>query len=93
MTLNDLLDHIDDETWVRLALPDGSHSDIWVADYVGGDSGTMTLLRPLLDLEVDDFAVEMLKPPEDLNLFRRTGLAPFVHVGLLGEREYEEDEE
>lgn len=80
MKLRELLDEAFDETWVRIAKPDGKRVDLWVADYIGGYEPVMDELEPLLDSETDgEFMLEIDKSPE-------TGKpVPIMVVTLMGE--------
>jgi len=67
MTLKDLLDRTEDETWVAVFLE--GHNDpleeIWVADYVGGDSSLMKRLDIWLGAECEAIRIEQRTSPEN----------------------------
>jgi hypothetical protein len=67
MTVEEFLDIVWDEQWVRLTFEDESHDthiDVWGADWIGGYDGTVDEVRPWLEYEVDDMKVETHKSPE-----------------------------
>lgn len=57
MKLKDVLNIIDDETWVRIDLPESDGGDsivMWAADWIGGDEETVAKVTPLLERETYD---------------------------------------
>ena len=75
MTLEEVLDLMDDEVWVRMRIRtrDGGRKDpeddlvLWSADWIGGglaDPGMPTGLEDYLDWDADDLSVEMYDDPE-----------------------------
>jgi len=66
-TVEDLLNIVYDEQWVRLVFDDESHDshiDVWGADWIGGYEETLKEVEPYLDCEVDDMVVEEFDHPE-----------------------------
>ena len=66
-TVEDFLNLVYDEQWVRLTFEDSSHEshiDIWGADWIGGHKPTLDEVEPYLDCEVDDMVVEEFDDPE-----------------------------
>ncbi len=66
-TVEDFLNIVYDEQWVRLIFDDGSHDshiDVWGADWIGGYKDTLEEVEPYLDYEVDDMVVEEFDHPE-----------------------------
>lgn len=67
ITVEDFLNLVYDEQWVRLILEDktdDSHIDVWGADWIGGYEKTLKEVEPYLDYEVDDMVVEEFDDPE-----------------------------
>ncbi len=67
MTVEDFLNVVYDEQWVRLVFDDSSHEnhiDVWGADWIGGYEPTLEELEPWLNCEVDDMVVEENDDPE-----------------------------
>lgn len=82
MTLRNLLDQFDDETWFCASTPDGAEHLFWNADYIGAHPDVMPELEPLLDREIsDDTTVELRDNPE--NPMQIPSEVPVVCVWLL----------
>ena len=83
MKLAELLNVMFDETWMRITKSDGKQVDVWVADYIGGYSNTMEMLKPLLFCEIEDGVdLAITTDPENPR-----GFVPVLCVSLLGEHE------
>lgn len=66
-TVEDFLNLVYDEQWVRLIFEDKSHDshiDIWGADWIGGYEETLKEVEPYLDCGVDDMVVREFDDPE-----------------------------
>lgn len=65
-TVEDFLNLVYDEQWVRLIFDgeDDKHIDVWGADWIGGYEETLKEVKPYLDYEVDDMVVEEFDNPE-----------------------------
>lgn len=80
MKLHEILDEMFDETFVRIIEPNGAHFDIWVADYIGGDSSVMVSLRPWLYKEIrNECTLEIVTNPDTLK-----GQVPILCVAIAG---------
>lgn len=69
MKLKDVLDIIDDETWVALDLPAGDGGGrilMWNADWIGADEETAAKVAPLLERETYDIYTDIFHEPERL---------------------------
>ena len=67
MKLKDVLNIIDDETWVRIDLSasdGGGGITMWAADWVGADEEAVAKVTPLLERETYDIYVDMFLDPE-----------------------------
>ena len=64
MKLKDVLDIIDDETWIRIVLPDGGTIYVWGADWIGGYAGTEEMVSPWCEYDADDLCIEEGVNPE-----------------------------
>jgi len=63
MKLRNLMDAAFDETWFRVK--DGDRTvDVWNADYFGGYQPVMDEIEDLLDRNVDEYYLEIIKNPE-----------------------------
>jgi hypothetical protein len=63
MKLRNLMDAAFDETWFRVK--DGDRTvDVWNADYFGGYQPVMDEIEDLLDRDVDEYYLEIIKDPE-----------------------------
>ena len=61
MKLEELLNVMFDETWVRITKPNGEQEEVWVADYLGGYEATIETLTPILSCDfvyVVDMVIE-----------------------------------
>lgn len=77
MKLGELIGAADHEVWFRVDEPDGRRHFFWTADVFGGHGPTLDELRPLEDMECDDFNLVMDDDPE-------TGdQCPMVSVELM----------
>lgn len=65
-TVQDFLDIVYDEQWVKLCFEDepNKNIDIWGADWIGGYEETLEEVEPYLDYEVDEMFVAKCKNPE-----------------------------
>ena len=66
-TVEDFLNIVYDEQWVRLVFDDESHDshiDVWGADWIGGYEETLEELAPFLSRQVDDLCVVEESDPE-----------------------------
>lgn len=78
MTLEELMNKADDETWFCIVTPDGKEHVFWNADYIGGDPDVMQELEPLLGRQFDEFGLIVRQNPE----VPREDV-PMVWVGVL----------
>lgn len=83
MKLEELLDVMFDETWVRITKPNGEQEEVWIADYLGGYEATIETLTPILSCEIVD-EVDMVI---DTNPETKKGKVPILCVKLIGEPE------
>ena len=66
MTLEDLLNIADDETWVKVGFAHEVRAPVyvWGADWIGGHKPTLDEVAPWLGREVDDLRVVEGPDPE-----------------------------
>lgn len=77
MKLRKLIEAADHEVWFRVDEPDGRRHFFWTADVFGGHGPTLDELRPLDDMECDDFCLVMDTDQEN------GGTVPMVAVELM----------
>lgn len=75
-TVEDLLNIVYDEQWVRLCFhnDEDKHIDVWGADWIGGYQPVLDELEPYLDCEVDDMFVANCKSPEPYDGNKRVNM-------------------
>ena len=67
MTVDELINEFDDETWVSLGyagLPSKDRTVVWLADYVGADLSVMAKLKPWAGKRVDGAYLTVGPDPE-----------------------------
>lgn len=66
MTLEELLNIVQDEVWVKVEFAHEDHAPVyvWGADWIGGYHPTLNEVAPWLDREVDDLCVVEEPNPE-----------------------------
>ena len=78
--LRQLLDTVEDETWIRIVWKGGATFSFWNADYVGGDTRITNGLKSLLDCPVDNLWLETGRNPE--NDPQNSGDVTFIVVAI-----------
>lgn len=86
MTLRQLMDNAEGETWFCVVTPDGEEHFFWNADYLGEHPDVMPELRPLLGRRFDEFELVVRKDPEEEDVFNADPV-PMVWVPLIDDRE------